>query len=138
MTRVGVRPLSQDDVVGTVADALGLSPDDVRPLAEIVHRRASGNPFLVGQILRTLYNDRLLTRSGTAYLALELRDRTGSLPARAFKEADSLGDRFERGDLVRVAGRAQRFRDEQTKTFANVLDGFGFHFVQNVRSGLCG
>jgi 3'-5' exoribonuclease len=56
--------------------------------------------------------DRLLTRSGTPYLALELRDRTGALPARAFRDADVLGGRFERGDLVRVAGRVERFRDE--------------------------
>jgi 3'-5' exoribonuclease len=56
--------------------------------------------------------DRLLTRTGSPYLALELRDRTGSVPARAFRQADILGGRFERGDLVRVAGRVERFRDE--------------------------
>ncbi len=56
--------------------------------------------------------DRLLTRSGTPYLALELRDRTGTLAARVFRDADVLAGRFERGDLVRVAGRVERFRDE--------------------------
>jgi 3'-5' exoribonuclease len=56
--------------------------------------------------------DRLTARTGTPYLALELRDRTGSLPARVFRDADLLGGRFERGDLVRVAGRVERFRDE--------------------------
>ena len=56
--------------------------------------------------------DRLLTRSGTPYLALELRDRTGTLPARVFRDADVLAGRFDRGDLVRVAGRVERFRDE--------------------------
>jgi 3'-5' exoribonuclease len=56
--------------------------------------------------------DRLVTRSGTPYLALELRDRTGAIPARAFRDADMLAGRFERGDLVRVAGRVERFRDE--------------------------
>ncbi len=56
--------------------------------------------------------DRLVTRAGAPYLALELRDRTGSVPARAFREADSLGGRFQRGDLVRVAGRVERFRDQ--------------------------
>ncbi|MBV9464777.1 MAG: hypothetical protein JO169_01555, partial [Solirubrobacterales bacterium] len=34
--------------------------------------------------------DRLLTRTGSPYLALELRDRTGSVPARAFQNADAL------------------------------------------------
>jgi 3'-5' exoribonuclease len=56
--------------------------------------------------------DRLFTRSGSPYLALELRDRSGVIQARAFQQADSLGGRFERGDLVRVAGRVERFRDE--------------------------
>ncbi len=56
--------------------------------------------------------DRLTSRSGTPYLALELRDRTGAVQARAFRDADLLAGRFERGDLVRVAGRVERFRDE--------------------------
>jgi 3'-5' exoribonuclease len=55
---------------------------------------------------------RLSTRSGSPYLALELRDHTGVLPARAFREADALAGRFERGDLVRAAGTVERFRDE--------------------------
>ena len=56
--------------------------------------------------------DRLFTRTGSPYLALELRDRSGAIPARVFQRADELGGRFERGDLVRVAGRVERFRDE--------------------------
>jgi 3'-5' exoribonuclease len=56
--------------------------------------------------------DRLKTRTGSSYLALELRDRTGSLQARAFRDADALAGRFERGDLVSVVGRVERFRDD--------------------------
>jgi 3'-5' exoribonuclease len=56
--------------------------------------------------------DRLTARTGTPYLALELRDRTTALPARVFRDADLLGGRFDRGDLVRVQGRVERFRDE--------------------------
>jgi 3'-5' exoribonuclease len=56
--------------------------------------------------------DRLKTRTGSAYLALELRDRTGSVQARAFRDADLLAGRFERGDLISVAGRVERFRDD--------------------------
>jgi 3'-5' exoribonuclease len=55
--------------------------------------------------------DRLMARSGAPYLALELRDRTGALAARAFRDADVLAGRFERGDLVHVQGRVERFRD---------------------------
>ncbi|MDQ2897175.1 MAG: OB-fold nucleic acid binding domain-containing protein [Actinomycetota bacterium] len=58
--------------------------------------------------------DRLSTRTGSAYLALELRDRTGTVPARAFQNADELAGRFERGDIVRVRARVERFRDQLT------------------------
>ncbi len=53
-----------------------------------------------------------MTRSGSPYLALELRDRTGTIQARAFRDADALAGRFERGELVRASGRVERFRDE--------------------------
>jgi 3'-5' exoribonuclease len=56
--------------------------------------------------------DRLMTRTGSPYLALELRDRTGTVSARAFQNADALAGKFERGDVVRVAGKVERFRDE--------------------------
>jgi 3'-5' exoribonuclease len=56
--------------------------------------------------------DRLTARSGTPYLALELRDRSGAIQARAFRNADFLAGQFERGDLVAVTGRVERFRDE--------------------------
>jgi len=56
--------------------------------------------------------DRLMSRAGTPYLAVELRDRSGAVQGRAFRDADVLAGRFDRGDLVRVAGRVERFRDE--------------------------
>lgn len=56
--------------------------------------------------------DRLTARNGSTYLALELRDRTGRIPARVFREVDRLGMRFEGGDAVAVSGRVERFRDE--------------------------
>jgi 3'-5' exoribonuclease len=56
--------------------------------------------------------DRLTTRTGSPYLALELRDASGTIQARAFRDADVLAGRFERGELIRVTGRIERFRDE--------------------------
>jgi 3'-5' exoribonuclease len=64
--------------------------------------------------------DRLTTRTGAPYLALELRDRTGTVPARAFRDADALAGRFDRGDLVRISGRVERFRDELTVELSDV------------------
>jgi 3'-5' exoribonuclease len=110
----------------------------------------------VSDVFACTRKDRLMARSGTPYLALELRDRTGAIQARAFRDADVLAGRFERGDLVRVAGRVERFRDElqlevraiakadaaeaDPATFLPVayrdldeLDGFLEHLVGEVR-----
>jgi 3'-5' exoribonuclease len=78
----------------------------------------AGDP--VDAVFACSRKDRLTARSGTPYLALELRDRTGAIQARAFKDADLLAGRFERGDLVRVAGRVERFRDELQLEIRNI------------------
>jgi 3'-5' exoribonuclease len=55
--------------------------------------------------------ERQISRAGTPYLNIELTDSTGTILGRAFRDADVLAGRFERGELVRVQGRAERFRD---------------------------
>ncbi len=55
--------------------------------------------------------DKLTARNGAPYLAVELRDATGRVGARAFKDASYLAGQFERGDIVRVAGRVEAFQD---------------------------
>jgi 3'-5' exoribonuclease len=71
-----------------------------------------------GQTVRGVFactrKDRLTTRNGSPYLALDLRDRSGTVAARAFRDADVLAGRFDRGDLVRVSGTVERFRDALT------------------------
>ena len=66
----------------------------------------------VSGVYACVRKDRLIARTGTPYLALELRDRSGTIQGRAFTDADALGARFERGDLVQVTGRIERFRDQ--------------------------
>jgi 3'-5' exoribonuclease len=66
----------------------------------------------VSGVFACMRKDRLTTKTGSPYLALELRDQTGSVPARVFRNADALAGRFERGDLVQVAGRVERFREQ--------------------------
>ena len=79
------------------------------PTAELSALRAGD---LVDGVFACTRKDRLIARTGTPYLAVELRDRTGALPARVFRDADLLGGRFDRGDLVRVQGQVERFREE--------------------------
>ena len=66
----------------------------------------------VEQVFACSRKDRLRAKSGAAYLAVELRDRSGAIQARAFRDADFLAGQFERGDLVWAAGRVERFREE--------------------------
>jgi 3'-5' exoribonuclease len=56
--------------------------------------------------------ERQISRAGTPYLTVELRDRTGTIVGRVFRDADLLAGRFDRGELVRVRGHVERFRDE--------------------------
>ncbi|MDX6702381.1 MAG: 3-5 exoribonuclease [Baekduia sp.] len=66
----------------------------------------------VAAVFACTRKERLMSRAGTPYLALELRDRTGAMPARMFRDADVAAARFDRGDLVKVEGRVERFREE--------------------------
>ena len=54
---------------------------------------------------------RLRTKSGAAYLALELVDPSGRIEARVWNDVELLDGRFDEGDAVRVLGRVERFRD---------------------------
>jgi 3'-5' exoribonuclease len=64
--------------------------------------------------------DRLTARNGSPYLSLELRDRSGAIPARVFREVDRVSARFDAGDAVRVRGRAERFRGDLTAELDDV------------------
>jgi 3'-5' exoribonuclease len=55
--------------------------------------------------------ERLRTRSGGHYLALELVDPSGRIEARIWNDVELLERRFSEGDAVRVLGRVDRFRD---------------------------
>ena len=55
---------------------------------------------------------RLTTRTGAPYLALELVDPSGRIEARVWNDVDLLDARFAEGDAVRVLGRVEKFRDK--------------------------
>jgi 3'-5' exoribonuclease len=84
----------------------GSSPEHVQTIATL---RSEDD---VDAVFACTRKERQISRAGTPYLTLELRDSTGAIRARAFRDADVLAGRFERGQLVRVRGRVQRFRDE--------------------------
>jgi 3'-5' exoribonuclease len=66
----------------------------------------------VDAVFACVRKERQMTRSGAPYLTVSLRDQSGSITGRAFRDADLLAGRFERGDLVQVKGRVELFREE--------------------------
>ena len=56
--------------------------------------------------------ERLTSRNGSTYLSLRLRDPSGTIPARVFRDAERIGLRFAAGDAVIARGRTERYRGE--------------------------
>jgi 3'-5' exoribonuclease len=56
--------------------------------------------------------ERLRTKNGAPYLALELVDPSGRISARVWNDVELLDTRFGEGDAVRVLGRVEKFRDK--------------------------
>jgi 3'-5' exoribonuclease len=77
----------------------------VSAIAELEHDRVVEGVYAVAK------KERLRTRSGSSYLALELVDPSGRIEARVWNDVELLERRFSEGDAVRVLGRVDRFRD---------------------------
>jgi 3'-5' exoribonuclease len=89
-----------------IASAISSAPEQRQTVATLRSEQ------LVDAIFACTRKERQISRAGTPYLTLELRDATGTILARAFRDADLLAGRFERGELVHVRGRVERFRDQ--------------------------
>ena len=88
--------------------------ESVEAAVAAIHPRVSG--LRAGQRFEgrfaCLSKERLTAKNGSQYLSLRLRDPTGTLPARVFREADRVGLRFAAGDAVIVRGKVERYRGE--------------------------
>ncbi|MEH2474380.1 PAS domain S-box-containing protein [Nitrobacteraceae bacterium AZCC 2161] len=60
LDQIVLGPLSVDNVNQLLCDTLRHAPDEMRPFAELVHRRSSGNPFFAGQFLTSLAEEALV------------------------------------------------------------------------------
>jgi 3'-5' exoribonuclease len=77
----------------------------VNAIAQLAEERVVEGVYAVAR------KQRLRTRNGAAYLALELVDQSGRIEARVWNDVELLDARFGEGDAVRVLGRVERFRD---------------------------
>jgi 3'-5' exoribonuclease len=78
----------------------------VSAIAELAEDRTVDGVYAV------LKKQKLRTRSGAPYLALELADSTGRISGRVWSDVDLLDARFSEGDAVHVLGRVEKFRDK--------------------------
>jgi 3'-5' exoribonuclease len=77
----------------------------VSAIAELAEDRVVEGTYAVAR------KERRRTKSGAAYLALELVDASGRIDARVWQDVELLDGRFGEGDAVRLLGRVERFRD---------------------------
>jgi PAS domain S-box-containing protein len=61
LQEISLSPLTLEPLSQLIAETLHHSTDTVRALAELVLRKTDGNPFFVGEFLRMLYSENLLT-----------------------------------------------------------------------------
>ena len=66
---------------------------------------------VVDGVYAVLKKQKLHTRKGEPYLALELADATGRISGRVWSDVELLDARFGEGDAVHVLGRVEKFRD---------------------------
>jgi 3'-5' exoribonuclease len=77
----------------------------VTAIAQLEENRTVDGVYAVAK------KQRLRTRNGAPYLALELVDPSGRIAARVWNDVELLDGRFAEGDAVRVLGRVEKFRD---------------------------
>ncbi len=56
-----LNPLKLEEIIQLVADTLHSDLETVKPLAELVSQKTSGNPFFINEFLNTIYQENLLT-----------------------------------------------------------------------------
>ncbi|NDJ25924.1 AAA family ATPase [Nostoc sp. B(2019)] len=61
LQEITLTPLTLEPLTQLVAETLHRNPDTVRSLAQVVLRKTEGNPFFVGEFLKLLHSENLLT-----------------------------------------------------------------------------
>jgi 3'-5' exoribonuclease len=66
---------------------------------------------IVNDVFMVVRKGVYLGKNNTRYMAVRLRDRTGSIEGRVWERVDELSSGFERNDLVRVEGRGRVYQE---------------------------
>ncbi|MFO0756796.1 MAG: AAA family ATPase [Byssovorax sp.] len=125
VSEIRLRPLTEEETAELVADALRGDHASTEPLAHLCFQRTAGNPFFLGQFLRSLHEDGLIafdpearafrfdlpgiaarghTENVVELMASQIQKLDG--PARAALEIGAcIGSQFDIATLARVSSR---------------------------------
>jgi diguanylate cyclase (GGDEF)-like protein len=118
-------PMPDADVLQLVADTLHAAPEEVAPLAQLCLEKTRGNPFFLGQFLRSLHDqgdihydrehgawrwdlERIQRRGMTDNVVTLLLAKLTTLPPdtqQLLALAAHLGNRFDQRELMAIGGR---------------------------------
>jgi histidine kinase len=129
VSEINIRALPESSVIELVSDTVKAEPGKVTELAGLIYRKTLGNPFFVGQFIKSLHNEQLLTFGDGVWrwniadieamgitdnvidlLAREL-DRLPPDTQRLLTFAACIGNRFDAKTLATVGEKTR----EQTK-----------------------
>ncbi|MFW6020482.1 MAG: diguanylate cyclase domain-containing protein [Guyparkeria sp.] len=119
-----VEPLDRHAIRELVADTLDSDTERVRPLADLLHDKAQGNPFFTNELLRTLHEEGVIRREDdgwhwdldaavwaglssdiVAFMAENLRKLPGETQ-RVLQLAACIGNRFDLDTLAVIFNRS--------------------------------
>ncbi|HTH44139.1 MAG TPA: AAA family ATPase [Oxalicibacterium sp.] len=60
VTTIDIGGLPESSIADLIGDTLRRERNDVLPLARLVYRKTMGNPFFIGQFIKSMYADKLL------------------------------------------------------------------------------
>src|SRR2546427_9734898 len=101
-------------------------------IAELAEERVVEGVYAVAR------KQRLRTKGGASYLALELVDPSGRIDARVWHDVELLDARFAEGDAVRVLGRVEKFRNRlqvDVRTLESAPEADPAQFAPALRRG---
>ena len=141
-------PLQLAEIAQLISDALHQEPEIVKPLAELVYQKTSGNPFFINEFIKSIYEENLLTfdRAGKSWqwdiaqiealgitdnvvdLMLEKLRKLSKATQEALYLAACIGNTFDLTTLCKVC------KSSAEKTFHNLLPAIQLGLIQPTSS----
>jgi predicted ATPase/GAF domain-containing protein/tRNA A-37 threonylcarbamoyl transferase component Bud32 len=60
LNKIILAPLGAAQIAQLITDTLHSNLESLKPLADLIHRKTSGNPFFINEFLKTIYQENLL------------------------------------------------------------------------------